>query len=107
MYIEDNLKASEKNIYLKRAEVMTVKYTSSKQEKSIKNIRVDYNPIVSNVIVKCDGEVFKVAINGKEAHYEGDYTYSLGIAALGRSEKIDIKVYDDKDILLEVKTYEF
>ncbi len=105
LYIEDNLKVIGQNIYLKRAEVMPFKYVSSNQEEYIKNIRVDYNSMVSNIIVVCNTEVFKVMINGKPAHYDGNYIYSLGIASLDRNNSLEIKVYNDKDILLEAKIH--
>lgn len=105
LYIENNLKVLGKEIYLNQSQVMPFKYNLSVERDYIKNININYHPMISNVLVKGNSEVFEVIINGERAHYEGELTYSLGLLGYNKGDKLEIKAYDDKDNLLETINY--
>lgn len=57
------------------------------------NIKVEVNPLVSNVTVKASKFVAVVRIDGKQMHYQGNNLYELTIPGLKSGDSIKVEAF--------------
>lgn len=104
LYITDNI-YSKSNQRLSKAIVMPF-IVNDESADYILNVESNHTSIATNIIVKTSADVYDVEINGKESHYEGDDTYSLGFAGLKKGDSIEIKAFGDNENLLQTVSYQ-
>jgi len=68
---------------------------------AILDVKCYYSSFLTSVTVTVAPTVFRVTVNGQDAHYIGGDTYSIGLTGLKQGASVTIRAYDQNDKLLE------
>lgn len=104
LYISDKLKAKQSGKFLSKAMVMPFKAVTAAPADYLTSVSANYSNMVSNIKVTATADVYTVKVNGVEMHYEGANSYTLGVK-VSKGSTVSITAYDDKDQLLQTKSF--
>lgn len=100
IYITDGVAASTGK-YLNQPVIIPFT-TTGKAIVSVNNV---YSDFVTAVTVTTSPDIYKVTANAKEMHYEGNNTYTLGMAGLNIGDTVTIRAYNANGKLIETSKH--
>lgn len=100
IYITDGV-AAITGKYLKQPVVIPFTISNTSTGKAIVSVNSVYSTFVTAITVTTYPNIYKVTANSKEMHYEGNNTYTLGIAGLSIGDTVIIRAYDANGKLIE------
>lgn len=100
IYITDGVAASTGK-YLNQPIMIPFTISNTSTGKTIVSVNSKYSTFITAVTVTTSPDIYKVTANSKEMHYEGNNTYTLGIAGLKTGNTVTIRAYDANGKLIE------
>jgi hypothetical protein len=100
VYITDDVAASTGK-YLNQPVIIPFTISNTSTGKAIVSVENVYSDFVTAVTVTTSPEIYNVTANSKEMRYEGNNTYTLGMAGLSIGDIVTIRAYNANGKLIE------